>query len=191
MSDPQRGAVSEPFLLHNAASSVLDGFFHDLVQGVPALQAMELALKNLQAAQNEDAALRSRPSRDEALEEAAVACEKYQDNVADRLADFSSHWQLGAAAGAEDCSEAIRALKSQPAAQNAEQSSVPGAVDALRELVACKDMKDELDRVEVKNLAAPRNYYAEELREKYEARKTLAWETARAELKRTDERNHP
>lgn len=49
--------------------------------------------------------------RNAVLEEAALECEKYQDNVADRLADYSNHWQHGAAAGAEDCSEAIRALK--------------------------------------------------------------------------------
>lgn len=109
MSDPQRGAVEEALAALYGAREVCGRIGN--IQ-----HAIELC----------EAALRSRPSRDEALEEAAVACEKYQDNVADRLADFSSHWQLGAAAGAEDCSEAIRALKSQPAAQPHEQSSVPG-----------------------------------------------------------------
>lgn len=52
-------------------------------------------------------------------------------------------------------------------------------LDALRELVALKDLHDEVERLMPKELSAPRNYRAEEMDDDYKRRKPLAWQAAR------------
>lgn len=53
---------------------------------------------------------------------------------------------------------------------------------ALQELVALKDIKDKLDKIEPPRESPTRNYHAEELREDYDRRKPLAWQAARQAL---------
>lgn len=53
---------------------------------------------------------------------------------------------------------------------------------ALRELVACHELREKLRRIEPTQLTSGRNYHAEELRDEYDQRKALAWAAARAAL---------
>jgi uncharacterized protein involved in propanediol utilization len=54
--------------------------------------------------------------------------------------------------------------------------------EALRELIACKDLKERLEAIEPPKTSTVRNYHAEELREEYERRKEPAWQAARRAL---------
>jgi hypothetical protein len=78
-------------------------------------------------------------------------------------------------------SEAMRAFKD---GYDAGRSSLShggerGSVEALRELVALKDLKEKIEAIGYDKHEPQRNYHAEDLTEEYERRKPLAWQRAR------------